>query len=367
MKTVVFATGGTGGHIFPAVELAKTFHKKKYHTVFAGMGLKNSPYSPKNIGDIVDIDSAPFLWKNPISLVKTFWRYIKGYRQAVSLFKKVNPSLVVGFGSYHSFPILLAAYHKKIPYILYESNSVLGKINKLFCSRAICLTHELFDLPMVKPNIQSLKVKTTTFHKQDKSFTKELAREHFNLSKNLFTILIFGGSQGSKSVNELLMRSFSKLKMENIQVIHLTGKHSNRENIAGFYNKLGVKAYVKEFENNMNLAYQASDLLIARSGSTTIFEQLAFKIPALYVPLPWAADNHQLINAKYAQDILGVAQIIEQSKLNDYTLRPWIERTDEGSKQLTSMLNNLVNNGKKSTDRSLSDFLETLLKNKASS
>lgn len=249
MSKVVIAVGGTGGHLLPAQALAKAMGEE---VVFMGPRLSASPYFFKGF-PYFDVTSG-----------RRIYPLLKGVIQAYKLLSRVKPRIVVGFGSYHSFPIVLAAVLKKIPIALFEPNAVRGRVNRWF-SR--------WDL------IKNTKVATPLYHQ--KIVAREEGLKYFGLKPEKKTLLIFGGSQGADVLK--------KLKLD-YQVIQLG-----------------------RFEPNMHYAWCAADLAVCRAGAATVAEHEYFKVPTIFIPYPHATDNHQMENAKNSKGCV----ILEQQDIEN--------------------------------------------------
>lgn len=300
----VFAVGGTGGHIFPAMELAKNLDGD---TIFVG---EKNPYT----ADVpyVRIASATPFSKNPVRILKALLRLGKGFFQSRALLKKERPEAVIGFGSFHSFPTLLAANSLKIPIALFESNAVMGRTNRFFLRTA----RAVFS-PFEFSGVKTRAIKLTTSHT---SVTKRDALDYYNLSPEKTTLLVFGGSQGALPINRLILHALPFLPKKEIQVLHFTGKHADLSEYREAYKKNGIDFVLKPFEKRMDMAWTAADLAICRSGANTIAEILQFEVPSILIPFPFATDGHQMENALYIEEIVGGGMAIAQKDLNGHNL-----------------------------------------------
>ena len=204
---IVIAVGGTGGHLYPALALAHDLRKKnpELSIIFLGSGLKENYYFDKESFSYRDIASATLSLKGIGKVPIACFRLLQGLIQSLSFFKKTKPSLVVGFGSFHSFPVLAASYFKKIPYILFESNAILGRVNRFFSKEAQLTAYQLFDLKEADKKPCFIKTTMPILEEKLRKIPQEAARERFGLRKGCLTLLVFGGSQGAKSLNELFL------------------------------------------------------------------------------------------------------------------------------------------------------------------
>lgn len=317
---IVIAVGGTAGHLYPAIALAKDLLKKnpKLSITFLGAELSKNYYFDKTLFPYKDIESATFSIKEVRKIPRACLSLLRGVIQSFAFFKKQKPDLVVGFGSFHSFPVLAAAYLKGISYILFESNAILGKVNRFFSKQAYLTTYQLFNLKEASKRPSFVKTIMPIPKDRLKKIPKEEAREKYGLNIETLTLLIFGGSQGAKSLNELFLKALSYLKTTEItfQVIHLVGFNMDIYEVEKCYKDHSITAIVKVYEPEMHYAYSAADLLISRSGAGTIVEQLYYRLPAIFIPYPYLADNHQSFNAAYVCETLKGGKLLEQKQLN---------------------------------------------------
>lgn len=311
-KKIVIAVGGSGGHLLPAQVLASEL---KGSVCFAGSGLAKNPFFDKEGYPFKDISSSGSLLKGSLKLMK-------GLYQALSFFKEFKPDIVVGVGSWHSVPVIMAAVLKRIPLVLYSADAVPSKVIRLFSPFAEWTGLSFVEaLRYIKgpSRFVAWPLRATVASKP----SRESAFAYYGLDPTKKTVLVFGGSQGAKSLNALVKEALSTLP---VQVIHFCGPHENEKELQAFY---GSRAVVKVYEPNMGFAWSAADLVICRSGASTLAEQFHYGVPAIYVPYPHASDDHQRINALYAKAI-GGGEIKEERQMN--------------GEDLASTINTLLNN-----------------------
>ncbi len=311
-KRVLIATGGTGGHLFPAQALASSLQAEGVKVVFAGHGLSTNPYFfERDRFSSFDISSlTPFGGKKRAFYAP--WALLKGVMQSLFLIAREKPSLLIGFGSYHTFPLLVAARLTRTPYALFEPNAYPGRVNRLFAGKAL-FTATCFEevrsvlkgeVVFVRPLLRSLE-----------PLSKEEAAHYFGLDPKVPVLLVFGGSQGAQGIDCELMRSFAQGMPPKWQVVHLTGSSQRAEEVRAYYKSRGIRAVVKPFERHMAASWSIADLLVARSGASTLFEQMQFAVPAIYIPFPHASDDHQTKNAQFVV-ARGGGYLIEQGALS---------------------------------------------------
>jgi UDP-N-acetylglucosamine--N-acetylmuramyl-(pentapeptide) pyrophosphoryl-undecaprenol N-acetylglucosamine transferase len=317
---IMIATGGTGGHIFPAQALAFELQEKNYDLLFTGGGLDSNRYFNRARFSYKQVESATPFRGNPL---RSFFRIWKGIRQSLKVIDQFKPAILIGFGSFYTFPVLVAAKIRKIPIILFEPNAIPGKVNRLFSKWALFSAVQFPELG-ARLTGQIVEVKMPTGEK--KRFNPSSARDYFYLDPQKFTFLVFGGSQGSESINRLFSEAIGKVESPiDFQVIHVTGKTDSAELIRRQYERAGIRACVKAFEEHMDLAWSAANAVICRSGAATIAEQITFEVPGILVPFPAATDDHQTMNALFVEKRVGGAITCPESLLSSTALKKLIE------------------------------------------
>lgn len=302
MKSIVIAAGGSGGHLYPAQVLAEELEQKGYRICFMGTGLESARWFEKQRWEVHEITSASFKRRGPFGKFIAAAKLLKGTLQALIALLKKKPDLMVGFGSYHSFPVMLAARLLRIPLVLHEANGVPGQVTRFFSSYAnVTAIHFPEAAKKLKGRtiVSGMPLRRGCF---STTFSKEEARRFFGLDPETFTFLVFGGSQGAERINRLFgeaMCEYLALRTKQYQVIHLTGSPTVALRLEALYRDHGIKAYVREFEKNMDKAWAAADLVVSRAGAMTIAEQLQMEVPSILIPYPFAADDHQNVNANH--------------------------------------------------------------------
>ena len=275
--------------------------------LFAGSGLETNLFFDSKRFRFYDVPSlTPFGGKK--KLLKAPWVLFRGLLQSLKVLKRERIALVVGFGSYHSFPLLLAAKLKRVPIVLFEPNAHPGKVNRLFSKGA------RFTALQFSEGKEGLKggsqVVSALVRKMEK-VSRKIAADYFSLDESKSTLLIFGGSQGALTINQYLFEITPHLEAfkEKWQILHFVGRHENTEKFRSHYEKLKITACVKPFEEKMARAWSLADLIVSRSGAATIAEQLYYGTPALFIPFPFATDDHQTKNASVIARRGGAIQI----------------------------------------------------------
>lgn len=295
---IIIAGGGTGGHIFPALAIANAL-RKEYPAIdilFIGAKGKMEMEKIPAVGyQIIGLDIAGYnrssLIKNiglPLKLVKSFWQV----RKALKSFK---PDAVVGVGGYSTYPVLRASQAMKIPTFIHESNSLAGKSNILLGKRAtkIFVPSEGMEkyFPAEKISITGNPIRKIL----SKKIPKAEALHFFGLKPGLKTVFVMGGSLGAKSINEAVAENIDLFKKNDLQLIWQTGKNYASE--AAKMEEERTNIWTNAFIDKMENAYAAADVVISRSGAMTVSEICMVGKPAIFVPFPFAAEDHQASNA----------------------------------------------------------------------
>lgn len=305
-KRLLFAAGGTGGHLFPAETLAKALLEKipTLDIHFAAHGLSTNKRFKQEF-PFTDIQAAS-IKKNPLTWCTTAYALTSGLFQAIKLLRAKKPDLVVGFGSYHTAPITAAAALLGVPFVLFESNSTPGQVIRHFSKRARWTGIYFPECEeRLQGNLRLVHMPLRHTFKREKQPTREEAARYYGLDPTKKTVLIFGGSQGARRINELMFQAYPLVTTENLQYLHFTGSADLHSPYAH-----GV---VKPFEERMEMAYALGDLVISRSGAATIAELQAFDLPAIFIPYPNAADNHQEKNGRFVENVLRRALVIREA------------------------------------------------------
>lgn len=328
--------GGTGGHLFPAVATAQEFQNQLPTTevLFVGTKRKMDTRSLGMYGFASEsIRSYGLKGKNPLELLKAVAVLPVSYCQALVIIRRFKPDIVVGVGGYVTGPVVAAAKSLGIPVLLHEQNSVPGLANRKLGQLAdkICLS-----LPGSGSEFAMEKIVYTGNPVRKKIL--ELAGHPLPPKSGRKTLLILGGSQGAQAVNLLVSKalcSFTDGELQGMKVIHQTGDKDEKQMQAA-YQKRGIDALVAGFFMKMDEVYAEADLVVSRAGATTLSELAVLGKPAILIPYPSAADNHQEKNGQYYVSGGGAVQYI-QEELNAALLGTTILELIYNEKQLTQM------------------------------
>lgn len=299
-KRIIIAGGGTGGHIFPAVAIANALQRLQpgIQILFVGAkGKMEMEKVPQEGYEIRGLDIAGFNRSNMLKNLTLPFKIMRAHMQARAVLKDFAPDAVVGVGGYASFPVLNAAQGMGIPTLIQEQNSYAGKSNKILSkkAKAVCVAYDGMDKFFPKEKIiytgnpVRAAIATANSNRQE-------AQSVFNLDERKKTILIVGGSLGAKAVNEAIDMHLDEMVKNDVQLIWQTGKpyhHQALQRAAAFTKQVRVF----EFIRNMEQAYAAADVVISRAGALSIAELCIVARPVIFVPYPFAAEDHQTTNA----------------------------------------------------------------------
>jgi UDP-N-acetylglucosamine--N-acetylmuramyl-(pentapeptide) pyrophosphoryl-undecaprenol N-acetylglucosamine transferase len=298
---VVIAGGGTGGHLYPGIAIAReTLRESSNEVLFIGtsQGIEARVLPKENL-PVRYINAGKLKGMNMFSRLKTIVLLPQGLLQSIRLMREVQPNVVLGVGGYASAPVGVSALLLGIPLVIVEPNSFAGLANRVLGRLAdkviLCFpgTGAQDFFPAAKTIMLGPLVR-----KGIECGDREKALQKFELESNRFTVFVMGGSGGAHAINMVMTQAAGYLKnMQNLQVIHQTGEKDVADVTAG-YQSAGIKAAVRAYIDNMAGAYAAADLVIARSGATSVAELAVCNKPAVLVPFPFAADNHQEYNAR---------------------------------------------------------------------
>lgn len=360
---VVITGGGTGGHLYPGIALAEELKRRdpSVEIIFVGneRGIEGKVI-PREGYPIKFVPSAGFVGKGLIGKMLSVLRLITGLRESYNLLGELSPDLVVGTGGYVSLAPVIAARLHSLPVMILEQNSIPGKTNKLLghISDAICITYQesMARFPRNKVYLTGNPVRERILRGSRSS-----ALKLFGLREGLFTIFIFGGSSGARSINSAMVNALQHLldfKGE-IQFLHQTGER-DFEFVRDSYRTYGYEGTVTPYIYQMPEAYAVSDLVISRAGATTIAEICATGKAAILIPYPYAAANHQEINARKLSE-LGASVMIKDGELTGERLADEIIRLYKDHDLRKSMRKRAIGFGKPDAVRKIADIAMSLV------
>ena len=295
---ILVSGGGTGGHIFPALSIADELRQRLgAEILFVGAsGRMEMTRVPEAGYEIIGLPVAGFdrkkLWRN----FRVIGKLLSSMGKAGKIIRDFKPDVVVGVGGYASGPVLKAAQKAGLPTLIQEQNSYAGVTNKLLAKKAdsICVAYDKMDRFFPSEHI----IKTGNPIRQrllNCRLTKKEALESFGLMPDKKTLLVVGGSLGALTINESLEKDIKELASKGIQVIWQTGKNFGNRGSEAVKGMKGM--VVTPFISDMGAAYKGADLVISRAGAASISELQALGKPAILVPSPNVAEDHQTFNA----------------------------------------------------------------------
>lgn len=322
---VIFACAGTGGHVNPAIAIARIIQKNEKDSEFLFIGTKNGLENKlvKNAGfEIVHIRTGKLLRKLTLKNVKAIFDTYAGIGESIKILKDFKPDLVIGTGGYICGPVMLAAKKLEIPYMLHESNAYPGVSVKLLAKKAKYVMLGFEDAKKrLKRQDNLIYTGTPAKFNIDEfdSLKKDESKKEFNIEKiNKKIVLVTCGSQGAKKINETVIQMVAKKKSKEYFIVLVTGE-ATYDSMRKELDELKIEnesEYIKleKFVFNMDKMYKACDMCITRAGAMTITELALAARPAILVPLPTATENHQYYNAKVLENARA-GKIIEQKDL----------------------------------------------------
>ncbi|OGV34356.1 MAG: hypothetical protein A2020_04735 [Lentisphaerae bacterium GWF2_45_14] len=307
LKKLAITCGGTGGHFYPGLTIAEKFKKDGGEVLLLLSGNDSQAQSEiaakRGIGSVI-IQSAPRP-RGPLAALKFAHKFVSGLVKARTRLSRFRPDAFLAMGSFASAPSSFAAWTLGIPLFLHDGNARLGRANLFLSMRA---KHLFLSFPAVNPDackcpmsLTGLPVRHEIGHcaiSRKEAYQKINSSFGTTFTDSLPLLLIFGGSQGAKTFNEIIPQSLMKQKEPVFQVVHLTGAGKNI-GVEKIYSGAKFQGLILEKTEEMPLFYSAADLIICRAGGSSISEIACFGKYAVLVPYPYAADHHQDDNAAY--------------------------------------------------------------------
>ncbi len=301
---VIMAGGGTGGHIFPAIAIANAIKKAAPGADILFVGAKGKMEMEKVPQAGYNIEGLDIAGFNRSSLIKNItlpFKLFKSFLQVRKIFKQFRPVAAIGVGGYSSFPVLRYAQASGIKTFIHESNSFAGKSNILLGKKATRVFVAIDGMeqffPADKITISGNPVRENIARN---TIGREEALKFFGLNPAKKTVLSIGGSLGAKSINEALEKNIDAFDQNNLQLIWQTGKPFAERGKKCSQGRSNL--WVGDFIQQMHYAFAAADVIISRSGAMSVAELCVQKKAVLFVPYPFAAEDHQTVNAKKLAD-----------------------------------------------------------------
>jgi len=328
MKNMLIAVSGTGGHVYPGIALAYELKTLGYNPIFVvnnnknGVSLnivKDSGYDYK----ILDFNAPPR--KVSLQMFLFPFKFIKVLFEAKNIIKQTRPCVVIGMGAYLSFPMILVAKLKNIPTLIHEQNSVPGLANKIL-SKFVTKIAVSFKGTEKYFNKNKTIYTSNPIRKDIFNIARVDAAKKLNIDADVFTVFVFGGSLGATKLNNIMFDVASKLYSkykEKIQFVHILGSRDFKF-ISEKYKTVPYKKAVVEYMNDIGNAYACSDMVVCRAGAGTVKEVEMYNLPALFIPFPYATENHQYFNSKSVEQ-KNFRETVEEKNITQEKIISFIE------------------------------------------
>jgi UDP-N-acetylglucosamine--N-acetylmuramyl-(pentapeptide) pyrophosphoryl-undecaprenol N-acetylglucosamine transferase len=350
---IIFAAGGTGGHIYPAIAVAKEILRRDSASVIKFVGTERgleTKLVPQNGFELLTIDSAGLKNVGIIGQLKGMLLLPKSFLQARKLLKEFQPDVVVGAGGYVTGPVLLMASLAKIPTLVMDSNALPGFTNRQlarFVDKAALTFEESLKFFPNKGVVTGNPVRQEFFEVEPKQRDAKL------------NLLIFGGSQGARAINFAIVDALKNLPKDKLNIVHQTGEH-DFEKVSQGYKDANVSADIRKYITDMVSEFAKADLVICRAGATTCAELSAAGKVGIMIPLPTAADDHQRKNAEALVNA-NAAKMILQADLTGESLAKEIENLINSPEKITEMERNAKGLAREDAAKVTVDIIEDLV------
>jgi UDP-N-acetylglucosamine--N-acetylmuramyl-(pentapeptide) pyrophosphoryl-undecaprenol N-acetylglucosamine transferase len=332
MSNFIIACGGTGGHLSPGIALAEALvvlgHRTTLLISHKQVDTRLSEKYPQLT--FVRVPSAPFGWRPDVHL-RFHWQQTKGLLFCFDLIRRVRPDVIIGFGGFTSAGVVLAGRMCRVPVALHEANRIPGRATRMLSRFA----QRLYLPPGVRlPGRLGLMVRHTGLPVRNEivRLSRAEARSRLGVDPVQKLLVVLGGSQGSGSLNQWSEANLAALTHEGVQVWCVTGLGKGEISIREFPGKSGrvVRAWSEQFSDRVGVLMSAADLVLSRAGAGTLAELVHCETPAILIPYPHAADDHQRANAAYFEQQGGGLVIAEtalaglRQEILDVTFNDWL-------------------------------------------
>ncbi len=316
----VIAAGGTGGHLFPGLAVGEVLLARGHAVMLLISEKEIDSLATQGRTDfrVERVRGVGLDGKSPLALLRFWSQFRTGLNQVKALFREFSPSAVLGMGGFTSTAPILAGRSRKIPTFVHESNAIPGKANKL---NARLVTRVLLGFAECAKFFTAGKCEVTGTpirRSLAARVPKADAVREFGLSPDRKTLLVMGGSQGARGINNAVVDALPQLRAKPVQIIHLTGR-DDEQAVREKYSQSGVPAFVAPFWHKMETAYSAADFCVARSGAASLTEISHFALPSILIPYPFAAEDHQTLNAQIFERA-GAAMLLPQREISGGSL-----------------------------------------------
>ena len=333
---VIISAGGTGGHIYPALAIVKKIKEKEYDSEILYIGTHNRMEK-----DIVPLNNIRYeaieiygLTKNNIKNdIKDLYLIPKAIRRCKKIMKEFKPDIVIGVGGYVTLPVILAAHSLGIKTFIHEQNSIPGKSNRWVAKKVDKIGVSFEDSLKYFGNNAILTGNPTA---SNALANEKIDKTQFGLSKNKKSVLIVNGSLGSSVMNEKMIPFLKDIDDEDYEVLYITGK-SYYDNFKSL--NVSKNVFIEPFINNLSGLMKDVDLIISRAGASSIAEITALGLPAILIPSPYVANNHQYYNALSIKEA-NAGDMIEEKDISKDLLKEKINNILSDKKKYNEFKNN---------------------------
>ena len=335
----VIACGGTGGHLFPGIAVAEVLQERG-HEVMLLVSEKDIDAVALSGRTNFRVEKLPTVGL-PSPFSPAFFGFTRRFLESMSLcrslYRRFKPHAVLGMGGFTSTAPVLAGRIRGIATFIHESNAVPGKANRWTARMVNAVMLGFKECAPFFPKSRT-EITGTPVRNELVPLNRAEARRKLGLQEDLPTLLVMGGSQGASGINQALIKALPFLKGLSLQVIHLSGARDERL-VADNYRRENIPVYIAPFHHRMEEVYSASDLVVARAGAASLAEFAAFSLPAILIPFPYAADDHQTRNAEiYAH--ADAAILLKQSEISGELLARNIRELMQNPERLQQMAAN---------------------------
>mgnify|MGYP004455181513 FL=1 len=352
---VIITAGGTGGHIYPALAILNKIKEKEPNSEFIYIGTHNRmekdivPAAGYHYESIEIYGFSKTMIKRDVKNISLIY---KAYKKCLKIMKDFKPDVVIGVGGYVTFPVIMAANKLHIKTFIHEQNSIPGKSNKVLAKKADLIGVSFKDsIKYFNPEKCKLTGNPCGENALD---IKAASKTKYHMHANKKGVLIVQGSLGSNVINNKMKEFLSSIDNENYEVLYVTGKDYYEEFSK---NKFSKNVIIVPYVDNLSALIKDMDLIVTRAGASIISEIMALRKPAIFIPSPYVANNHQYYNALSIKDAHAGA-MIEEKDLNKDILKNKINEILSDKKLYAEYETNLA---KMSIDNS-STYIYELLK-----
>jgi UDP-N-acetylglucosamine--N-acetylmuramyl-(pentapeptide) pyrophosphoryl-undecaprenol N-acetylglucosamine transferase len=359
---IILSGGGTGGHIYPALAIASEIKRRNpaAELLYVGTerGLESKIVPPTGIAfktiDISGIDRSSM-----IKASKALIKFPFSFFQARDIIKNFKPDIIVGTGGYVSYPVVLAGTFMDVKTLIHEQNAIPGLANRNLARRVDCV---LLTFEEARKYLDAKCIKLTGLPVREEILTIDRTKAKSGAEGNTFKLLAFGGSLGSATINQAMLQLVERYRNEHIGIIWIAGQAGYEDMREALEKKVYTKSLtcsvnILPYMYNIEEALAVADLVICRAGASTVCELEVLGLPAILVPYPYAAENHQEKNARALVDKNAALMIIDEFLDGDILYKK-IEELRNEKQKLQEMGQNMI---KEARPNALSDIVDEIL------